>query len=565
MNKMILNNGIWVGTGDEGAVTLLPRNANRHGLISGATGTGKTVTLQVLAESFSALGVPVFLADVKGDLGGISRAASVGDKIASRLDACGAAGRYAPTAFPTVFWDVYGQTGHPVRATVTEMGPLLLSRLLGLNETQSGVLYLIFRIADREGLLLIDLKDLKAVLNYVGENAARYTVEYGNITKASVGVLQRAVAVLEDQGGDLFFGEPALDIGDFFCRDSLDRGVINVLQAQRLYLNPVMYSTFLLWLLSVLYETLPEVGDADVPRLVFFFDEAHLLFRDCSKALTDKLEQTVKLIRSKGVGVYFVTQSPSDVPSSVLAQLNNRVQHALRAYTPAEMKTVKAAADTFRKNPRFDTQEALGQLGTGEALVSFLDNSGAPSPVQRVTVLPPESRIGTITDEERLECMGSDAVGLKYDAVFDRESAYEILAEGMREAEYGTLQPLPGPGAMTAAPAPVPTVFKVYDPVAGTYVEREMLPARAPEYAAPAPYTAPVTYASPSLPRSAAPAHRPVQPRSTVRVSTPRARSSGSAIDSFARSALNSAGRTLGSTLTRGLLDTLGLGRKKRR
>ena len=565
MSDMILNNGIWVGTGDEGAVTLLPQNANRHGLISGATGTGKTVTLQVLAESFSALGVPVFLADVKGDLGGISQSASVGDKILSRLNTCGAAGQYAPTPFPTVFWDVYGRTGHPVRATVTEMGPLLLSRLLGLNETQSGVLYLIFRIADREGLLLIDLKDLKAVLNYVGENASRYTVEYGNITKASVGVLQRAVAVLEDQGGDLFFGEPALDIGDFFCRDSLDRGVINVLQAQKLYLNPVMYSTFLLWLLSVLYESLPEVGDADRPRLVFFFDEAHLLFRDCSKALTDKLEQTVKLIRSKGVGVYFVTQSPSDVPSSVLAQLNNRVQHALRAYTPAEMKTVKAAADTFRKNPRFDTQEALGRLGTGEALVSFLDISGAPSPVQRVTVLPPESRIGTITDEERLECMGSDAVGLKYDTVFDRESAYEILAEGIREAEYGTLQPLPGAGAAPAAPVPVPTVFKVYDPVTGTYVEREMLPARAPEYVSPVQYTTPATYVSPSTPRSAPNVHRPVQPRSTVRVSTPRGRSSGSALDSFARSALNSAGRTLGSTLTRGLMDTLGLGRKKRR
>ncbi len=565
---MILNNSIWVGTGEEGAVTLLPKNANRHGLISGATGTGKTVTLQVLAESFSAIGVPVFLADVKGDLGGLSQGSSAGDKIRARLDTCGAAGSYSPKSFPTVFWDVYGETGHPVRTTVTEMGPLLLSRLLGLNETQSGVLYLVFRIADREGLLLIDLKDLKAVLNYVGENASQYTVEYGNISKASIGVLQRAVAVLEDQGGNLFFGEPALDINDFFCRDSLDRGVINVLQAQRLYLNPVMYSTFLLWLLSVIYETMPEVGDADKPRLVFFFDEAHLLFRDAPKALMDKLEQTVKLIRSKGVGVYFVTQSPSDVPSAVLAQLNNRVQHALRAYTPAEMKIVKAAADTFRQNPRFDTREVLGQLATGEALVSFLDLSGAPSPVQRITVLPPESRIGTVTDGERLECMGSDAIGLRYDTVFDRESAYEVLAEGICEAENGTLQPLPGAETVPVTAVPEPAVFKVYDPATGTYVERELLPAQAPVSSPTLSYTAPVSYTTPvsyTVPSGTARIHRPVQPRSTVRVSAPRRRSSGSVIDSFTRSAVNSAGRTLGNTLTRGILDTLGLGRKKRR
>ena len=354
-------------------------------------------------------------------------------------------------------------------------------------------------------------------------------------------------------------------MGDFFCRDSQDRGVINILQAQRLYLNPVMYSTFLLWLLSVLYETLPEVGDEDKPRLVFFFDEAHLLFRDCSKALTDKLEQTVKLIRSKGVGVYFVTQSPSDVPSAVLAQLNNRVQHALRAYTPAEQKIVRAAADTFRKNPRFNTEEALGSLGTGEALVSFLDASGVPSVARRITVLPPQSRIGTVTEEERAECMGSDAIGLKYDTVFDRESAYEVLAQGICDAEGGVLQPLPGADAapQPVQEGPVPTVFKVYDPVTGTYVEREIL------YAPPAPYVpapaqtvypAPVSSVRPPV---SAGAHRPVQPRTTVRVSTPRKKTG--ALDSFARSAINSAGRTLGNTLTRGILDTLGLGRKKRR
>ena len=583
MKAVILNNSIWIGTGEEGAVTLPPQNANRHGLISGATGTGKTVTLQVMAESFSALGVPVFLADVKGDLGGLCQSASVGSKIASRLETCGAANLYTPQGFPAVFWDVYGETGHPVRTTVTEMGPLLLSRLLGLNETQSGVLYLVFRIADREGLLLIDLKDLKSVLSYVGENAAAYTVEYGNITKASIGVLQRAVAVLEDQGGDRFFGEPALDINDFFCRDSLDRGVINILQAQKLYLNPVMYSTFLLWLLSSLYEALPEVGDLERPRLVFFFDEAHLLFRDCSKALTDKLEQTVKLIRSKGVGVYFITQSPSDVPTGVLAQLNNRVQHALRAYTPAEQKLIRAVADTFRQNPKIDTADALGKLATGEALVSFLDASGAPCPMQRVTVLPPQSRIGTVTDAERDECMGNDAVGLKYDAVFDRESAYEVLAAGIYGAENGALQPLPGADeSAQAIPAAAPAVFKVYDPATGTYVERELLPPQ-PQYAAPAQqqvvtpvqpqYVAPaqtVHYAPPAYPPTA---HPQVRPRSTVRVSSPRvsaprasaSRGKASALDSFARSAINSAGRTLGNTLTRGILDTLGLGRKKRR
>ncbi len=562
---MILNDGIWLGTGEEGAVTLLLSNANRHGLISGATGTGKTVTLQVLAESFSAAGVPVFLADVKGDLGGISQSGTVNGKIASRLEKCGAAGSYAPRGCPAVFWDVYGETGHPVRTTVTEMGPLLLSRLLGLNETQSGVLYLVFRIADREGLLLIDLKDLKAVLGYVGENASRYTVEYGNISKASIGVLQRAVAVLEDQGGDRFFGEPALDIGDFLCRDSLDRGIINVLQAQRLYLNPVMYSTFLLWFLSVIYETMPEAGDLDKPRLVFFFDEAHLLFRDCSKALTDKLEQTVKLIRSKGVGVYFITQSPSDVPSGVLAQLNNRVQHALRAYTPAEQKLVRAAAETFRPNPRFDTEETLGELGTGEALLSFLDARGVPSPAQRVTVLPPCSRIGTVTDEERLECMGSDAVGIKYDAPYDRESAWEVLAEGIYDSEDGVLQPLPGSAASAPADAvPSPTVFKVYDPATGTYIEREILPRQTAVYTPPAACTAPVTYAAPSYPASGN-VSRPVQPRSTVRVTSSRRRASSGTLDAFTRSAVTSAGRTLGSTLTRGILDTLGLGRKKRR
>ena len=583
---MILNDKIWAGTSNEGAVCLLPENANRHGLISGATGTGKTVTLQVLAEGFSNLGVPVFLADVKGDLGGLGAPGTVNDKILSRLQSCGAAS-YQPSAFPCVFWDVYGEKGHPVRTTVSEMGPLLLSRLLGLNEVQSGVMYLIFRIADQEGLLLIDLKDLKAVLSYVGENASRYTLEYGNITKATVGAIQRQIAILEDQGGSLFFGEPALDIADFFAQDADGRGVINVLQAQKLYLNPVMYSTYLLWMLGAIYDYLPECGDQKKPRLVFFFDEAHLLFKDCSKALMDRLEQTVKLIRSKGVGVYFITQSPMDVPSGVLSQLNQRVQHALRAYTPAEIRIVKAASETFRQNPAFRTEDAITELKTGEALISFLDKDGAPCPVQKAVVLPPQSRIGTLTEEERLALSAKDAVGVKYDVPFDRESAYEVLAQNLyaAENEYGVLEPVSDAAPLETAvpvqePAPVKTFsFKVFDPATGTYVERIVAasPAQVPQ-----PVMEPVTYSRPAAEVSAysRPTAYPVSstayrtplprqtvtPKTTVRKTTKtKTASTANALDAFARSAINSAGRTLGSQLTRGLLETLGLSGKKRR
>ncbi len=557
---MILNQSLWVGSDPDGAVCLLPANACRHGLISGATGTGKTVTLQVLAEGFSALGVPVFLADVKGDLGGLAREGG-GASLASRLEKCGASQVYAPRSFPTVFWDVYGEKGHPIRTTVTEMGPLLLSRLLGLNDVQSGVMYLVFRIADQEGLLLIDLKDLKSVLGYVGENAARYTLEYGNISKATIGAIQRAVAVLEDQGGNLFFGEPALDIADFFCQDGSGRGVINLLQAQRLFLNPVMYSTFLLWLLSEIYETLPEAGALDKPRMVFFFDEAHLLFKDTSKALMDRLEQTVKLIRSKGVGLYFVTQSPTDVPSAVLSQLNNRVQHALRAYTPAEIKILRAAADTFRANPAFDTEEALGQLATGEALVSFLDEKGVPCPCRRALILPPQSRIGVLTDEELSAGMKADAVGAKYDASYDRESAYEVLARALSgEDPGGVLQPLPTQADPLALPGEdASPVFRVFDPVSGTYVERQSLP------------PLPVQPVSPAVPSYSAPARQtystPVSPKTTVRAvsGTSRSRQQTNLAGSFARSAVNSAARALGSELTRGLMETLGLRKRRRR
>ena len=549
---MILNDTLWVGTDSDGAVCMLPENACRHGLISGATGTGKTVTLQVLAEGFSDMGVPVFLADVKGDLGGLAKEGG-GAGLNSRLEKCGASGVYTPRGFPTVLWDVYGETGHPIRATVTEMGPLLLSRLLGLNEVQSGVMYLVFRIADREQLLLIDLKDLKAVLAYVGENASKYTLEYGNISKTTIGAIQRAVAVLEDQGGNLFFGEPALEIGDFFCQDGQGRGVINILQAQKLYMNPVMYSTFLLWLLSEIYDALPEAGAVDKPRVVFFFDEAHLLFKDCSKALMDRLEQTVKLIRSKGVGIYFITQAPTDVPSGVLSQLNNRVQHALRAYTPAELKIVHAAAETFRANPAFDTEETLGQLATGEALVSFLDGKGVPCPCRRTMILPPQSRIGVLTDEEIADVMANDAVGTKYDTSYDRESAYEALARALLAGDTGVSQPLPAGDAV-----PVPAVtsvtpsFRIYDPVTGTYVEKQTLPPVPVQTSVPAVQTW-------SVPQPAY--NTPVTPKTTVRAARKKRQDP---LDSFTKSVVNSAGRTLGNELTRGLLETLGLKKRRR-
>ncbi|CAL93193.1 helicase HerA-like domain-containing protein [Azoarcus olearius] len=405
---------------------LLPRLANRHGLITGATGTGKTVTLQRMAESFASIGVPVFMADVKGDLSGIGAAGVASDKLMQRLAAIGIT-EFTPRANTTVFWDVYGAAGHPVRATISDMGPLLLARLLNLNDTQAGVLQLVFKIADDNGLLLLDLKDLRAMIQHVGENAKSFTTEYGNVSAASIGAIQRNLLALEEQGGDVFFGEPMLDIADLMQTDADGRGVINVLAADKLYHSPKLYSTFLLWMLSELFEQLPEVGDLDKPKLVFFFDEAHLLFADAPKALVEKVEQVVRLIRSKGVGVYFVTQNPLDVPETVLGQLGNRVQHALRAFTPRDQKAVKTAAETMRANPAFDAATAITELGVGEALVSFLDDKGRPEVVERGFVVAPASRLGPLAPAERDAAIRASVLYGHYEKAVDRESAYEIL------------------------------------------------------------------------------------------------------------------------------------------
>ncbi len=416
---------IIIGQGER-PVPLLPKMANRHGLIAGATGTGKTVTLQILAEEFSNLGVPVFAADVKGDLSGISQPGKPHPKIDERVEIIGLSD-FEFRGFPVTFWDVFGKQGHPVRTTVSDMGPLLLSRLLGLNETQQGVLTLVFRVADDNGWLLLDLKDLRSMLQFVADNARDFRTLYGNISAASVGAIQRRLLTLEDQGGKKLFGEPALNLRDLMQTDENGRGVINLLAADQLMNAPMLYGTFLLWLMSELFENLPEVGDREKPRLVLFFDEAHLLFDDASDVLLDKIEQVVRLIRSKGVGVYFVTQNPLDIPDSVLGQLGNRVQHALRAYTPRDQKAVKAAADTFRPNPKLDTRQVITELGVGEALVSTLDAKGRPRMVQRTLIRPPRSQIGPIIKRLRRELMEDSLVAGVYDKRVDRKSAYEIL------------------------------------------------------------------------------------------------------------------------------------------
>ena len=471
---MLYEGKIWAGTGSQ-PVCLLPQMANRHGLIAGATGTGKTVSLKVLAEGFSEMGVPVFLADVKGDLAGMVRPGEHSDAMAERLGSCGV-GSFRYQAFPTTFWDVYGEQGHPVRATVSEMGPVLLSRMLGLNETQTGVMNILFRVADDEGMLLLDIKDLKAMLAYLGEHAKDYTLEYGNVSVASVGAIQRAVAVLEDQGGNLFFGEPALHIADWLQIDEEGRGVINILAADKLLRNPVMYSTFMLWMLSELYELLPEQGDSDKPRIVFFFDEAHLLFDDVSKSLMDKIEQVVRLIRSKGVGVYFITQSPADIPMEVLGQLGNRIQHALRAYTPLDQKAVRTAAQTFRTNPAFDTEEAITTLKTGEALVSFLDAEGAPCVVDRATILPPQSYMKAIDADLRQTFIDTSVFAGVYDEMVDRHSAYEMLVEAFRQPQ-AAVQPLqPQQVQVTTAQPEVkkPQGFMIFNPATGQYEQKQI-------------------------------------------------------------------------------------------
>lgn len=418
---------------------LLPSMANRHGLIAGATGTGKTITMKVLAESFSDMGVPVFLSDVKGDLSGMCRRGEDTADMRGRIARFGLGG-FAYKAYPTRFWDIFGESGHPARVTVSDMGPTLLARLLGLTEIQTGVLNIVFKVADEHGLLLIDLKDLRAMLRYVGDNRAEFTTLYGNVSATSVGAIQRALLAFEEEGGEEFFGEPALDIRDWMRTAPDGRGYINILSSQRLIQSPTVYATFLLWMMTELFERLPEVGDLEKPRMIFFFDEAHLLFNGAPKALVQKIVQVVKLIRSKGVGIYFISQSPSDIPNEVLAQLSNRVQHALRAYTPAEQKAIRAAARAFRVNPAFDTETALTELGVGEALVSFLDEEGIPTMVERAVILPPQSLMGPAGDGAVQAAIASDEFELKYRESVDRESAYEVLTRASQELEQRRAQ-----------------------------------------------------------------------------------------------------------------------------
>ena len=426
--------GLYVAHCDNGPISILGKMANRHGLVAGATGTGKTVTLQVLAESFCQVGVPCFMADMKGDLSGISQAGRLSGFIEKRLPEFGIVNpEFQPC--PVRFFDVFGEQGHPMRATVSQMGPDLLARLMDLNDIQAGVLHIVFRIADDRGLLLIDMKDLRAMLNYVAEHASEFTTSYGNVSSSSVGAIQRALLALESQGADKFFGEPSFDIYDLLqCEGG--KGIMNVLAADKLMLQPKLYSTFLLWLMSELYSTLPEVGDMDYPKLIFFFDEAHMLFDGTSKAMVDKIEQVIRLIRSKGVGIYFVTQSPTDIPDSILGQLGNRVQHALRAYTPKDQKAVRTAAETFRPNPAFNTADTIMNLETGEALVSFLDEKGAPSVVERAKILFPLSQIGAISESQRSEIIKRSRLYGRYDNPVDRESAFEVLlAESEKAAK----------------------------------------------------------------------------------------------------------------------------------
>ncbi|MPZ39079.1 MAG: DUF853 family protein [Rhizobiales bacterium] len=437
---------IFVGKSGNKAEVVTLALANRHGLVTGATGTGKTVTLQVMAEGFSRAGVPVFAADIKGDLSGIAEIGEAKEAFVKRAADMGI--QYQPDEFPVMFWDLFGEQGTPIRATISEMGPVLLSRLLDLNDTQEGVLNIAFRVADDQGLPLLDLKDLRAMIGFVADGAAQLTTTYGNVSKSSVGAIQRQLLILENQGAEKFFGEPALVLKDFMRTDSSGRGYVNILAADKLMENPRLYATFLLWLLSELFEELPEVGDPDKPKLVFFFDEAHLLFTDAPKALLDKIEQVVRLIRSKGVGVYFVTQNPLDVPDRVLAQLGNRVQHALRAFTPRDQKAVRAAADTFRPNPDLDTAQVITELGKGEALCSFLEGKGTPSIVERTMIAPPTARLGVITPEERQAVIGQSPVKGKYDETVDSDSAYEMLQKRVEQQTAEANAPPAGGGGI---------------------------------------------------------------------------------------------------------------------
>ncbi len=500
---------IFVGKGDVD-VYLLSKFGNRHGLVAGATGTGKTVSLQVLAEGFSSRGVPVFMADVKGDLSGMSQPGGGKPKLEERAVQIGLTDySYAP--FPTIFWDVFGEQGHPVRATISEMGPLLLSRLMDLNDVQEGVLNLVFKVADDEGLLLLDLKDLRQMLAFVGEHAQELTLQYGNVSPTTIGAIQRSLLVLEQQGGDKFFGEPALELSDLMRTTTDGKGYVNILAADKLMMNPRLYSTFLLWLLSELFEELPEVGDLDKPKLVFFFDEAHLLFTDAPSALVQKIEQVVRLIRSKGVGVFFISQNPLDVPDTVLGQLGNRVQHALRAFTPRDQKAVRSAADTFRVNPKFDTATVITELGVGEALVSVLEEKGTPTVVEKTLVRPPASRLGPVTPMERQGALNHSPVAGKYDSSVDRESAYEVLQKKVVQAAQEVEQ--------EKAMAEQARQQREYDAAA----ER--------------------------------------QARYEERLRASQAKRRDSVIESVAKSTLRSAGSQLGRSLVRGVLGSLFRGR----
>jgi len=469
--------GIFIGKGEQ-PVYLLPRLANRHGLIAGATGTGKTVSLQVLAEDFSRRGVPVFMSDVKGDLSGISQAGKEHPKLRERAEVIDL-DDYSFEAFPVVFWDLFGKKGHRLRATVSEMGPLLLARMLGLNDTQEGVLYAVFKIADDEGMLLLDLKDLRALLTFAGENARTLRLEYGNISGASVGAIQRRLLVLEQEGARQFMGEPALDLFDFMRTGANGYGNVNILAADQLMQTPKLYATFLLWLLSELFEELPEVGDPDKPRLVFFFDEAHLLFKRAPPALIEKIEQVVRLIRSKGVGVYFVTQNPLDIPDTILGQLGNRIQHALRAYTPREQKAVRAAATTFRENPAFNAADAIKELGVGEALVSTLGGKGIPGMVERTLIRPPASRLGPATRAERQAVMEESPFSGRYDQAVDRHSAYEMLKERAEKAAQSQAgkkaAPRPGSNRQGVVEAMVKSIVRSLGTSLGHAISRGVL------------------------------------------------------------------------------------------
>src|SRR6195256_1401610 len=456
---------VFIGKGEQPAWLTLGL-ANRHGLVTGATGTGKTVSLQVMAEGFARAGVPVFAADIKGDLSGISEAGEPKDFTLERAKEMDLS--FQPDQFSTVFWDVFGEQGHPVRATVSEMGPLLLSRMMDLNDVAEGVLNIVFKVADEQGLLLLDMKDLRAMLSYIAEHAAELTTQYGNVSKATVGTIQRQLLVLENQGAASFFGEPALALKDFMRTDANGRGMVNILVADRLMQSPQLYATFLLWMLSELFEELPEAGDPPKPKLVFFFDEAHLLFNDAPKALMDKIEQVVRLIRSKGVGVYFVTQNPVDVPDKVLGQLGNRVQHALRAFTPRDQKAVAAAAETFRPNPKLDTASVITELGKGEALVSFLEANGTPSLVERCMIRPPSARIGVLTPEERKAIIAKSPIKGKYDTPVDAESAYEILQKRIA----GVVAPADGPAGGGGSGGILGQIGAIVGTIFGTNVKR---------------------------------------------------------------------------------------------